>query len=248
MPREHGDDGEFVETITLDDVLEVFDAVDGPVILSADVADELGCTRETARRKLGALYERGDLNRRKVSRRVIYWRPETATSASRDAARADADLLPTETPADTVALESAGEGAESEAEFSTDDLRGDASNTLADQVADAPEPFDRDAWHDRLTEEVPRSDAVAERRADAILEMYDHLREYGEADNDTLAELVDPDAVNLAGADSIWSNLVKGKETLRTLPGVEPPPPSVDKPWRYQPVADSGEGEGEGGE
>jgi hypothetical protein len=121
MPREHGDDGAFVETITLDDVLEVFDAVDGPVILSADVADELSCSRETARRKLGDLHERGDLDRRKVSRRVIYWRPETTASASRDAARADADLLPTETPANTVDTEGAAEGAESDT--LTDDLR-----------------------------------------------------------------------------------------------------------------------------
>ena len=72
MPREHGEDGAFIETIGLDDVREVFDAVDGPVILSADVADTLGCSRETARRKLNELYERGDLDRRKVSRRVIY--------------------------------------------------------------------------------------------------------------------------------------------------------------------------------
>ncbi|ELY49060.1 hypothetical protein C493_21096, partial [Natronolimnohabitans innermongolicus JCM 12255] len=68
MPREHGDSGTFVETVSLEDVLGVFDVVDGPVILSADVADELDCSRETARRKLQALYERGDLERRKVSR------------------------------------------------------------------------------------------------------------------------------------------------------------------------------------
>ena len=86
---------------------------------------------------------------------------------------------------------------------------------------------------------------VAERRADAVLAMYDHLREHGEAENDTLAELVDPDAVDYKHADSIWSNLVKGKETLRALPGVEPPPPSVDKPWRYRSPTDDGEREGD---
>lgn len=74
MPRKHGEKGEFVETISLEDVLGVFDTVDGPVVLSADVADALGCTRETARRKLEQLHERGDLDRRKVSRRMIYWR------------------------------------------------------------------------------------------------------------------------------------------------------------------------------
>ena len=76
MPREHGESGEFVETVTLDDVLGVFDTVRGPVMLSADVADELDCSRETARRKLEQLHDRGDLDRRKVARRVVYWRPD----------------------------------------------------------------------------------------------------------------------------------------------------------------------------
>ena len=76
MPREHGKTGEFVETVAHEDVLAIFDEVDGPVVLSADVADSLGCTRETARRKLGELYEHGVLDRRKVSKRVIYWRRE----------------------------------------------------------------------------------------------------------------------------------------------------------------------------
>ena len=74
MPREHGEKGEFVETVALDDVLGVFNHVDGPVVLSADVADALGCTTETARRKLKRLHDRGDLDRRKVARRVLYWR------------------------------------------------------------------------------------------------------------------------------------------------------------------------------
>jgi len=86
MPREHGADGTYVETVPVDRVLDVFDDVDGPVILSADVADALGCTRETARRKLQALYDRGVLDRRKVSRRVIYWRAE---DAARDAEAVD---------------------------------------------------------------------------------------------------------------------------------------------------------------
>jgi len=82
MPREHGESGEYVETVTLDAVLDTFDHVDGPVILSADVADRLGCSRETARRKLNTLYDRGDLDRRKVSRRVIYWRDEQGEDAA----------------------------------------------------------------------------------------------------------------------------------------------------------------------
>lgn len=100
MPREHGKDGAFVETVTLDDVLDTFDHVDGPVILSADVADRLECSRETARRKLEELYDRGDLARRKVSRRVIYWRPDEATGFDSRDLQGD----PETTLADTEAM------------------------------------------------------------------------------------------------------------------------------------------------
>lgn len=85
MPREHGESGEFVETITLADVLGVFDAVDGPVVLSADVADTLDCSRETARRKLETLHDRGELERRKVARRVIYWEAESGRETDESA-------------------------------------------------------------------------------------------------------------------------------------------------------------------
>lgn len=104
MPREHGDDGAFVETIGLDDVREVFNTVPGPVILSADVADGLDCSRETARRKLKELHERGDLERRKVSRRVIYWEPEEEDAGGgTDTARGEPTPSPEETPGDTGA-------------------------------------------------------------------------------------------------------------------------------------------------
>lgn len=74
MPREHGEGGEFVETVALGEVLETFEHVHGPVILSVDVADRLECSRETARRKLEKLCDQGDIERRKVAGRVIYWR------------------------------------------------------------------------------------------------------------------------------------------------------------------------------
>jgi hypothetical protein len=119
MPREHGDGGEYVETVTLDDVRAVFDDVRGPVVLSADVSDALGCSRETARRKLGALYDRGEVDRRKVSRRVIYWRADDADTLGAEELRGD--------PSTTLADES-GES----------DARADAGGDAADGSADTP--------------------------------------------------------------------------------------------------------------
>ena len=74
MPRERGDDGQYTETAGGDDVLGVFDAVLGPVVTSADVAEELGFTRETARRKLNGLVDEQQLEKRKTAGRVVYWR------------------------------------------------------------------------------------------------------------------------------------------------------------------------------
>lgn len=72
MNRDDG--GRFAATVTLDDVLAVFDAVDGPVVTSGDVAEETGCSRDSARRKLEQLHEQGRIGRRKSAGRVLYWR------------------------------------------------------------------------------------------------------------------------------------------------------------------------------
>jgi hypothetical protein len=51
MSREREESGQYTETVTLADVLDVFEAVAGPVVTSGDVADDLDCSRETAGRK-----------------------------------------------------------------------------------------------------------------------------------------------------------------------------------------------------
>ena len=75
MPKERGNTGKYVETVTLEEILEVFDRVDGlPVVTSADVADETGLSRDSARRKLETLRERGEVKQRRTAGRVLYWR------------------------------------------------------------------------------------------------------------------------------------------------------------------------------
>lgn len=76
MPREQSDTGGFVETVHLDDVMDVFEQVEGPpVITSSDVANALGCTPDTARRKFADLQEEGRIKRRDPSSRVSLWYP-----------------------------------------------------------------------------------------------------------------------------------------------------------------------------
>jgi hypothetical protein len=73
VSRERDDSGRYGETVTLDAVLDVFDAVDGPVVTSGDVAERLDCSRETARRKLRALENRGTVASRRTAGRVVWW-------------------------------------------------------------------------------------------------------------------------------------------------------------------------------
>ena len=73
MSRERGDTGRYTETVTLDDVLGVFEAVEGPVVTSGDVAETFDCSRETARRKLRTLEEQGHVASRKTAGRVVWW-------------------------------------------------------------------------------------------------------------------------------------------------------------------------------
>ena len=73
MGRKRSDGGEYVEAFDLRTVLGVFDQVDGPIVTSGDVAETLDCSRETARRKLAELHDRGDVERRTTAGRVVWW-------------------------------------------------------------------------------------------------------------------------------------------------------------------------------
>jgi len=110
-------------------------------------------------------------------------------------------------------------------------IQADADGRVMEETDEEPAPID-DAVRDRLIDEVPSSGDLAERRADEILKMYDLLRERGEAEKSDLLGVVDVEATEYASAASVWSNMVKGRDTLRALPGVETPPEGRTK-WRY---------------
>lgn len=73
-PRDEG--GQYASEVTPEDVLGVFDAVEGPAITSSDVVAALDCSREVARRRLGDLHDRGEVERRQAGRTVLWWRSE----------------------------------------------------------------------------------------------------------------------------------------------------------------------------
>lgn len=66
------DGGEFATSVHRDDVLAVFEAVRGPVVTARDVAEELDCSAETARRKLTSLKEDGIVASRTAGRTTLW--------------------------------------------------------------------------------------------------------------------------------------------------------------------------------
>lgn len=73
MARDRDDTGKYVESATLEDVLKLFDEIEGPVITSSDIAERFDITTEAARQKLTRLVDRGDLEKRKSGRTTLYW-------------------------------------------------------------------------------------------------------------------------------------------------------------------------------
>lgn len=76
MAPEKGKDGQFKTSLSLEDVLSVFDTVEGPVITSSDITEEFDCSGDTARLKLRKLSEQGRIDGRKIARRTVWWRTE----------------------------------------------------------------------------------------------------------------------------------------------------------------------------
>lgn len=72
--RVRDENGQFTDEIATEEVLAVFDAVDGPIVTSTDVADVLGITTESARQYLNDLVSEGTCRRRKTGRTIVYWR------------------------------------------------------------------------------------------------------------------------------------------------------------------------------
>ncbi len=73
--RSRDEAGRFTEAVAPEAVQEVFEAVEGPVVTTTDVADVLGISTEAARLKLNDLVNDGVLRRRKTGRTVVYWQP-----------------------------------------------------------------------------------------------------------------------------------------------------------------------------
>jgi hypothetical protein len=80
--------------------------------------------------------------------------------------------------------------------------------------------------------DLPGSGTTLEAREMAIARLYMHLEEEETASKADLLELIDPENVGYSSAESFWSNAVKGRDSLRALPGVEAPNEG-EHTWRF---------------
>jgi len=113
-------------------------------------------------------------------------------------------------------------------------VQGTVDNSLRDDHSEDSGPRSRpEADVDRLRNELAGSSDLLDRRVEAVLDMYDYLVEHGEAEKSDLLGIVDVEATGYVSADSVWANMVKGKDTLRTLDGVQKPSDGLTT-WTYQ--------------
>ena len=73
MGRERDADGRYVEEVTEDDVLGVFDRAEVPVLTASEVAEELDCSRPAAYNRLEDLVEKGHVYKKKVGARAVVY-------------------------------------------------------------------------------------------------------------------------------------------------------------------------------
>lgn len=123
----------------------------------------------------------------------------------------------------------------------------DADHTLEDDVVQkhVVDDVQEDDQDDRLRREdvrelvddldVPGSNERLEARREALVDLYEHLRMNESADKSELLLVLEAHDHGYTSAESFWSNVVKGKDTLQSLPGVESPDPGGGPNlWRYQ--------------
>jgi CTP-dependent riboflavin kinase len=65
--------GRFEASTTHNDVMAVFDQVEGPVVTSSDVAEECDCSPKTAKRKLSEIEDKGRIKGRETAGRTVWW-------------------------------------------------------------------------------------------------------------------------------------------------------------------------------
>jgi len=112
MGRKRDESGQFVEEITLDEVIEVLRESNSPVATAKEVGETLGCSGEAARQKLLELRDQGIVARRRVGAGAVVWwivaddpTPEDDSIDSDDPLFTGDPLLAPEEPVDETEID-----------------------------------------------------------------------------------------------------------------------------------------------
>lgn len=82
MSQERNDRGQFVEQVTLEDVIATLRRVDGPMT-GTELGERVGISNRAALNKLNTLHDRGDVRRKQVGgRSVVWWLPDDGLAVS----------------------------------------------------------------------------------------------------------------------------------------------------------------------
>ena len=133
--RERNERGQYVETVTRERVLDSL-REGGHVMTAVEVGDALGCTPETATRKLSELFDEGEVNRKEVgAHAVVWWLPD------------DNDVEPSET-----SVRYLSEGQDSDRENEHETTTDEPDNRTHERAAEAFAQRARDALGDSIHE------------------------------------------------------------------------------------------------
>lgn len=85
------DSGRFTESVTEQDILKVFDRIEAPFLTAAELAEQLGVSRQAANYRLKKMRDSGLVDSKKAGARSVGWWAEVAPELSIEARqRADA--------------------------------------------------------------------------------------------------------------------------------------------------------------
>lgn len=102
-----------------------------------------------------------------------------------------------------------------------------------DDVVDDVQEEDKDV-RDIVDElDIPGSGDRLEARRQAIVDCHTHLRMEQTADKSDFLQVIERFDHGYANGESFWANVVKGKDTLQSLPNVNPPAPGGATTWRW---------------
>lgn len=222
--RDRNTTGEFVETVRLDDVVGVFEAVRGPAITSSDVAEELDCSTEAARQKLSRLYDQGSVDKRKSGRTTLWWftggeriTPDERTESNAQQARQR----------------------EQRHEESRAGEQPEETDTHQENPTETAESDDTTDWVPDLRDTLPGSGANLDGRVQAVRDIQEYLKEHGQGKRGDFSEVIDLKATGYQSFKSFWTNCVNNTGVLGTLPGVQTPGEGGHT-YTYNPAKDSG--------